>query len=305
MKGLPHMKFFDKSCLKSENMFRMDVSEITHAVNKIHNDLFSSSYFRQLGFDAEQDQSEIPSNVTVITSMSNTSNYEFRKVDTQDDTKYIKEAQPYGNPFRLIIRPKNQNIQMSEIEDEAFMTSVEKKKSNRLASYANLYKQQLANQLKKYGDWYRANQSSTALDLRIKELSEKREEYRILLQKREEEIKKKLDKEKTFLDKRDPDELDSQGSIENEMMEGMSIIKPERLSLKNDSSNFMASQMLFDDLTDILNRLKYSPTSSDELRAALKSQLMALTAKYQDQFDYDWLQAKFDDFANCYFGYVV
>ena len=75
---------------------------------------------------------------------------------------------------------------------------------------------ELANQLKKYGDWYRANQDSTALDLRIKELSEKRDEYRIQLAKREDEIKKRLDKEKIFLDKRDPDELDSQGSIDNE-----------------------------------------------------------------------------------------
>lgn len=299
------MKFFDKSCLKAENIFKMDVTEIAHAVNKIHNDLFSSSYFKQLGYDIEPEQSDVSSNVTVITSMSNTSNYEFRRVDTQDDTKYIKEAQPYGNPFRLIIRPKNQNIQMSEIEDEAFMTSVEKKKSNRLASYANLYKQQLANQLKKYGDWYRANQDSTALDLRIKELSEKREEYRIQLAKREDEIKKRLDKEKIFLDKRDPDELDSQDSIDNEMMEGMAVVKPEKLSLKSDQSNFTASQMLFDDLNDILARLKYSPVSVDELRPALKSQLMALTTKYQDHFESEFLEDKFEDFASSNFGYCI
>lgn len=305
LNGTPHMKFFDKSILQTENIFKMDLNEITRAVNKIHSDLLSSSYFRQLGFDAVPEQPEISSNITVITSMSNTSNFEFRSPDTAEDTKYIKEAQPYGNPFRLIIRPKNQNIQMSEIEDEAFMTSVEKKKSNRLASYANLYKQQLANQLKKYGEWFRANQDSTALDLRIKDLIVKREEQKKLLLKREEEVKKRLDKEKIFLDKRDMDDLDSQGSIEEELMKGLAIVKPERIVLKNDMSNFKASQLLFDDLQEIFTKLKFGNSSHEELRPALKSQLMALTAKFQDQFESEFLEQKFEEFASSYFGYSV
>lgn len=305
LKGIPHMKFFDRTCLKTDNIFKMDLADMSRAVNKIHSDLLSSSYFRQLGFDATPETEDSSSNVTVITSMSNMSNFEFRTADLAEDTKYIKEPQPYGNPFRLIIRPKNQNIQMSEIEDEAFMTSVEKKKSNRLASYANLYKQQLANQIKKYGEWFRANQDNTALNLRIKDLISKREESKKLLLKREEEVKKRLDKEKTFLDKRDIDELDSQGSIEEELMKGMAVVKHERVILKNDMSNFKASQLLFDDLQEVFNRLKYGTVSYEELRPALKSQLMALTAKFQDQFESDFLEQKFEEFAYSYFGYSV
>lgn len=65
--------------------------------------------------------------------------------------KYIKEPQPFGNPFRLIIRPKNQSIQMNEVEDEAFNTKVvEKKKANRLASFANIYKKRVNKQIRDY-----------------------------------------------------------------------------------------------------------------------------------------------------------
>ena len=127
----------------------MSVDDMQREVSKIHSDLLSSSYFRQLGFNAIPNNPDIEdgnlsvasSTATVLTSMTNTSNFEFRKPTIEFDAKYIKEPQPYGNPFKIIIRPKNQNIQMSEIEDEAFMTNIEKKKSNRLASYANLYKQ--------------------------------------------------------------------------------------------------------------------------------------------------------------------
>lgn len=302
-KAMPNMKFFDKSSLKTDNMLKMSLEEVQREVNKIHNDLFSSSYFKQLGFDTIQDEIEHSTTVTVITSMSNTSNYDFRKADIEEDTKYIKEPQPYGNPFRLIIRPKNQNIQMSEIEDEAFMTSVEKKKANRLASYANLYKQQLTNQLKKYGEWFRANQDPTALNLKIKELEKKRENDRDQLIKREEEVKKKLDKEKTFLDKRDPEEMDSIDSIEGQVHESVAVLKPEKLVLKNDPFSFQASQMLFDDMHELLCRLKYNNHTGEDVRISLKSQLLTLSAKYQDQFDSAFLTQKFEEFSSNYFGY--
>lgn len=300
---MPSMKFFDKSSLKTENMFKMTFDDVNREVSKIHNDLFSSSYFKQLGFDTIHDETEHSTNITVITSMSNTSNFDFRKPDIEEETKYIKEPQPYGNPFRLIIRPKNQNIQMSEIEDEAFMTSVEKKKANRLASYANLYKQQLTNQLKKYGEWFRANQDPTALNLKIKELQKKREDDRAQLIKREEEIKKKFDKEKKFLDKRDPEEMDSIDSMEDQIHDSIAVVKQERVILKNDPFSFRASQLLFDDLHDLLCRLKYGAQTGEDIRTTLKSQLMSLSAKYQDQFDSHFLNQKCEEFASSYFGY--
>jgi hypothetical protein len=309
---MPQMKFFDKSCLKTENLFKLSVEDMHRSVAKIHSDLLSSSYFRQLGFDTSNDimleesttssVMSTSSNVTVLTSMSNTSNYEFRKAAFQEERKYIKEPQPYGNPFRLIIRPKNQVIQMSEIEDEAFMTNVEKKKSNRLASYANLYKQQMTNQLKKYGEWFRANQDSNSLDLKIRDLIKKHEEDKNLLVKREEELKKMIEKDKKFLEKRDFSELDTMNEM-NENTETLTMVKSEKAVFKNDIHKFKASSSLFDDLCDLASRVRNLPAASDDAKNILKSQLRVLSSKYEEIFEPQFLTQRFEEFALSNFGF--
>ena len=299
--GLPKMKFFDKSCLKTDNLFKMTVEEMQREVNKIHNDLFSSSYFRQLGFDATPDLDRDEGSISMINSMSNTSNFEFRNAHYQEETKYIKEPKPWGNPFRMIIRPRNQNIQMSEIEDEAMMTNTEKKKSNRLASYANLYKQHLRNQLKKYGEWFRANQDPTALDLKIKELQEKHEQDKKQMQRREEEVKKKIEKDRRFLAKRD---LRDGDFTEDEDAVGTPLVKAEKVCVKDDPNKLRVSALFFDDLYELLCRLREENYHADELKALLKAQTRVFGLKYQDYFDADFLQKRCDEFISHQFGYA-
>ena len=58
--------------------------------------------------------------------------------------KYTKSSIPFGNPFKITIRPSN-NLEFNESdlvsEDDAFNTKVlEKKKASRLASFAAVYK---------------------------------------------------------------------------------------------------------------------------------------------------------------------
>ena len=106
------------------------------------------------------------------------------------DQKYIKEPQPFGNPFKLIIRPKNQSFQMDEVEDEAFNTKVlEKKKASRLASFANIYKQRMNKQIRAYIKYYRENRDMKKIDLKILNLRKKHEEEKILKTRREKEMR--------------------------------------------------------------------------------------------------------------------
>jgi len=104
--------------------------------------------------------------------------------------KYIKEPQPFGNPFKLIIRPKNQSFQMDEVEDEAFNTKVlEKKKASRLASFANIYKQRMNKQIRAYIKYYKENKDMKKIDLKILNLRKKHEEEKILKTRREKEMR--------------------------------------------------------------------------------------------------------------------
>ena len=297
--GLPKMKFFDKSWLRTDNLFKLSAEETHREVAKIHSDLFSSSYFRQLGFDASPDGEKEDGSITMINSMSNTSSYEFREAEFQEETKYIKEPKPWGNPFRLIIRPRNQNIQMSEIEEEAMMTNNEKKKSNKLASYANLYKQHLRNQLKRYGEWFRANQDPATLDGKIRELQARHEADKMNMIRREEEVKRKVEKDKRFLDKRGLESLE----MSDEEQAGSSLVKVEKVGPRDGLNKVRLASMLFDDLQELVAKMKDEVNCKDEIRLVLKKQLRVLSLKYQEYYESEFLAEKFEDWVADHFGY--
>ena len=102
---------------------------------------------------------------------------EFRNPDFVDENRYIKESTPFGNPFKLIIRPKNQSIQMVEMEDEAFITSVsEKKKASKLATFANIYKSEMSKKMKDYVSYYKRVTTDETISLKIEALKLKHEE---------------------------------------------------------------------------------------------------------------------------------
>lgn len=288
--------------LQTDYLFRLSLEEMTRELSKMNSNIFSTSYLRQTPSEPVYlSDEELPDAVTTLTSMSNTSSLPFRPPHFTEETKYIKEPQPYGNPFKLLIRPKNQVIQMSEIEDEAFMTTAEKKKSNRLASYANLYKQQSRNHLKKYGDWFRANQDPVALDLRLKELMLRQEEDRqAQLRKEEDILQNGMSVELTFLDKRELKDSHLSDSCEEP---GYTMLKPERLIIKGDVNKHKASCLLFDDLQEVLNRFGQLPVYVEDLHVNLRNQMRMLSTKYQDHFEPKFLAKKLDEFISNHFGY--
>jgi hypothetical protein len=298
--SVPMLKF-EKTILQTDYIFKLSLDEMTREISKLNSNIFSTSYLRQTPFEpvylSDDDQADA---ITTLTSMSNMSTMPFRPPHFTEETKYIKEPQPYGNPFKLLIRPKNQVIQMSEIEDEAFMTTAEKKKSNRLASYANLYKQQSRNHLKKYGEWFRANQDPTTLELRLKELMARQQEERAALQRKEEEILKNgMHVELSFLEKRELQESEQADAEEA----GYTLLKPEKLGLKGDTSRHRASCLLFDDLQEVLLRFAPLPVHAEELQLALRNQMRLLSTKFQDCFEPKFLARKLDEFVSNHFGY--
>ena len=321
-------RFFDKSCLKSNNLFRMSLDDIRREVDKIHSDLLSSSYFRQLGYETASDNgistsessSETSSTISGFTTMSSTVRFDFRRPNYQEETKYIKEAQPFGNPFKMIIRPKNQNIQMSEIEDEAFMTNLEKKKkSNRLASYANLYKQQLTNQLKKYGEWFRQHRTTEQLDEKIAQMIEKRPEELKMLKKREEEIKKKAfqsgepssaDQIKAMTRKQSEEDrmnyLHGLSTIQAEESQDLDSVAPLPAAL----GQFKGSQLFFDDLMELSSKLRDFQTTmiggeEQTSKSIANKHLKMLVHKYRELFESIFVAKRFEAFLEEQFGLTL
>lgn len=69
-------------------------------------------------------------------------NFRDPEPSTPSPVKYTKSSIPFGNPFRITIRPSN-NFELNDLvnEDDAFNTKVlEKKKASRLANFAAVYK---------------------------------------------------------------------------------------------------------------------------------------------------------------------
>lgn len=175
---------------------------------------------------------------------------------------------------------------MSEIEDEAFMTNVEKKKANKLASYANLYKQQMANSLRKYGEFYRASKKdqNEAVTLKIQDVVSKYETNQKKLAQRFEAFKKKAEKQdqedsqsdeedsitktakKRYLDKRtrsddgsvdkeDPEECFGDNVGFEEYLFSNPTLRYEKGSFVDDPYNFQASVKLFNDLESVSKKI--------------------------------------------------
>ena len=194
----------DKSILDPSRLFTLSTSEIERELHKIHSGILSSNYL--LGTapsggvgsstaDYAEQPEGTPSQVIVLNSMSNTSPYEWRQAEYVEETKYIKEPLAYRNPFKLMIRPRNQVLQLNEIEDEAYLTNDEKKKkSTKLASYAIVYKQQVSSMVKKYGQWYRdSKQNGSEIEDKMKTWIKKHAEDKQNAKAKEAEIKRRLE----------------------------------------------------------------------------------------------------------------
>lgn len=107
--------------------------------------------------------------------------------------KYTKSSIPFGNPFKITIRPSN-NLEFNESdlasEDDAFNTKgLEKKKASRLASFAAVYKSKVKRQISAYISYYKESKADSMkkIDLYLQNLVNKHSEERQRKLRREKE----------------------------------------------------------------------------------------------------------------------
>jgi hypothetical protein len=160
-------------------------------LNNLHTSIFHQSDFTLCGSQNLGAGDEDGTGGGEEKEGGNKKSNEFRNPDFVDENRYIKESTPFGNPFKLIIRPKNQSIQMVEMEDEAFITSVsEKKKASKLATFANIYKSEMSKKMKDYVSYYKRVTTDQTIDAKIEALQ---------LKQAQSDLKKLESQKKSFL----------------------------------------------------------------------------------------------------------
>ena len=160
----------------------------------------------------------------------------------------------------------------------------------------------MSNQLKKYGEWFRANKDTSNLDAKIKDLQKKHEEEKFDLQKREENLKK-MAFERRYLQKRGAanEEEESEEDIETPLAKDKNI---DSTNYKADLTRYKVSGMLFDELQELVHKFKNSVLSPEDMRAMVKSQIRSLNTRYHDQYGPTFLAQKLDSFVTENFGYI-
>ena len=114
---------------------------------------------------------------------------------TPSPAKYTKSSIPFGNPFKITIRPSN-NFEFNDAdlvsEDDAFNTKVlEKKKASRLASFAAVYKSKVKKQISSYIKYHNESKADNMkkIDNYLQMLVKKHAEERQRKLRRENELK--------------------------------------------------------------------------------------------------------------------
>lgn len=165
------------SILNADYIFGLSSDEMVKDLNNLHTSIFHQSDFTLCGsqnLGAGEEDGTVGADEK---EGGNKKSNEFRNPDFVDENRYIKESTPFGNPFKLIIRPKNQSIQMVEMEDEAFITSVsEKKKASKLATFANIYKSEMSKKMKDYVSYYKRVTTDHTIDAKIEALKLKQDQ---------------------------------------------------------------------------------------------------------------------------------
>lgn len=306
---------FKVSNLTREHIFKLDLDEIKTELKDLHDALFKCSSVNFSGkttdTDDEGDFDDSLSQFSFSTGgqgkTTSTRVFEYRNPRLNEEGKYIKESQPFGNPFKLIIRPKHQNIQMNEMEDEAFNTKVvEKKKASRLASFANLYKQKMAKKLSEYSKYHKENKDVQKMNLRLKEIQMKHEESKKRKQRREEELRNVRNiqavKTKMFLKRRGLDELPEEEREQEEDYQVKSLVKAEKFDVEDDPNRFKASVAVFNDLFDIFDLVqsKMSDIDDGEWSTAAHCRLRNMALKFEECFEEEILNHKMRFLAKDY-----
>ena len=255
--------------------------------------------------------------------------------------KYTKSSIPFGNPFKITIRPSN-NLEFNESdlvsEDDAFNTKVlEKKKASRLASFAAVYKSKVKRQISAYVQYYK---DSKADQMR------KIDAYLAnLVSKHNEELQRKLRREKESMNlktdiKMDEDVGQKRTRPENSAFElsdfgiGLEELEEyrdtfeeefsEKETAKKDYSSpsqtnsllktvpfetdpeeqgFDAAESLFEDMFNLKEYFsrKIEATFDSDWQAELNQSMRMLRSKYREIYDPDHINKLIEKFVRDHF----
>ena len=294
------------SNLNFEYIYNLDVKELEKEMENLHENLFKASSVNYSGSSSTRKQGDDYKEPKYLKKK-----YEFRNPDVNEDVKYIKEPQPFGNPFKLIIRPKNQSIKMNEIEDEAFNTAIgDKKKPSKLESYASIYKQKMKKGVKgkflyfnkkEYIKYFKENKDMKKIDIKVQEMvqlhqqeifeNDKRNHNKIL-------VKRMKFKTESLRKRSYPDSFDNY--VDDNSV--ITVIKPEVLDVEDDPGKYRTNVKLFDDIFEVINNLmdNLADYEEEELVKVLTANFKALEYKYSKVKDSQSLRDIFENHAKNY-----
>lgn len=324
-----------KNILNTDYIFNLSADEMLKDLNNLHMSIFHQSDFmlgsKELNSTAGSVGESDSTNCENDREQNVRKSMEFRNVDNLDENKFIKEPQPFGNPFKLVIRPKNQSIQMAEMEDEAFITSVtEKKKANKLAGFANIYKSEMSKKIKGYAEYYRSsleNEGST-VENKIETIRKKHVSENGLFIKskniRKEIIGKIQDLQNntsvSLLEKEDNYQSKNRENITNNsrhttdksiiivddkdhegvVSKSLNIINKEKF----DGNYFEATVALFDDIMHTIQEGN-SIVKNQRLKIYFVSNYEILVNKYKEVCGVDLIKQKVSDITKDYFNIEI
>ena len=323
--------------LNTDYIFSLSADEMLKDLNNLHMSIFHQSDFMLGSRESTNStagsvgESETTSN-EIDREQSSRRSMELRNVDNLDENKFIKEAQPFGNPFKLIIRPKNQSIQLSEMEDESFITSVtEKKKANKLAGFANIYKNEMSKKIKDYAKYHRSSIESTGSEIEQKiQLLQKKHLADNCLYSKSKNIRKDiigkvqdlqnisnssislLEKEDIYQNKQDGNTNISRNTVDNSVIlvderEFTGVVSKTLNTLKKEKfkgNYFEATIALFDDLMNIIQEAN-SIVDNHQLVIFWASNYDALSSKYKEVCGVDLIKKKVMEVTKDHFNVEI
>ena len=255
---------------------------------------------------------------------------------TPSPAKYTKSSIPFGNPFKITIRPSN-NFELNDSdlvnEDDAFNTKVlEKKKASRLASFAAVYKSKVKKQISSYIKYHKESKADNMkkIDNYLQILVKKHAEERQRKIRRQNEIKtgqmnvkmdEDLGRKRGFNEinnfdfddfgvdfndfeeqEEDLGDLVPQATPQNDF-QVKNILKTDIFNFALDGYGFDASENLFDDLFKLKEALQAKMDSSigSEWKRALRQKLRYIRIRYRECYDSEQLNQLVTKFVKDHF----
>ena len=286
------------------------------------------------------------SNISSLSQNSNYSQYpqqQQKVLNFRDPTpamptpaKYTKTCVPFGNPFKITIRPSN-NLEFNDSdlvsEDDAFNTKVlEKKKASRLASFAAVYKNKVKKQISSYIQYHNESKADNMkkIDNYLQILVKKHAEERQRKTRRQNEISTgdlEIKMDENLGRKRDYGELnnfdlsdlgvdfgeiqtdqdaDQLEEEQNDDFQVNNVLKADPFYAEESEFGFDVAENLFEDMFNLKELVfrKIEATVGSEWQRMLSQHLRYVRIKYRECYDLEQLNSLIDKFVKDHFEIV-